>query len=68
MLFFYYLFNMIWKVIGNCMFCVKLFGLNKVFNGIDLFYEIDMFEVMFIGYFVGIVFVKVIYGNYLVVY
>ena len=67
-LFLYYLANTIWKATGNRTLCTKLFGLNKALNGIDLFYEIDMPEVMFIGHSVGIVFAKATYGNYLIVY
>lgn len=67
-LFLYYLANTIWKTSGNRTLCTKLFGLNKALNGIDLFYEIEMPEVMFIGHSVGIVFAKATYGNYLVVY
>ena len=67
-LFLYYLSNTLWKVTGNRTLCNKLFGLNKALNGIDLFYEIEMPEVFFIGHSVGIVFAKATYGNYLVVY
>lgn len=67
-LFLYYLANTVWKATGNRTLCTKLFGLNKSLNGIDLFYEIDMPEVMFIGHSVGVVFAKATYGNYLVVY
>lgn len=67
-LFLYYLANTLWKATGNCTLCAKLFGLNKALNGIDLFYEIEMPEVFFIGHSVGIVFAKATYGNYLVVY
>ena len=67
-LFLYYLANTVWKATGNRTLCTKLFGLNKALNGIDLFYEIEMPEVMFIGHSVGIVFAKATYGNYLVVY
>jgi serine O-acetyltransferase len=67
-LFLYYLANTIWKATGSRTLCTKLFGLNKALNGIDLFYEIEMPEVMFIGHSVGIVFAKATYGNYLVVY
>ena len=42
--------------------------LNKALNGIDLFYEIEMPPVFFIGHSVGIVFAKASYGNYLVIY
>lgn len=48
--------------------CTKLFLLNKALNGIDLFYEIEMPEVFFIGHSVGIVLAKATYGNYLVLY
>lgn len=67
-LFLYYLSNTVWKATGNRTLCNKLFGLNKALNGIDLFYEIEMPEVFFIGHSVGVVFAKATYGNYLVVY
>lgn len=67
-LFLYYLANSVWKSTGDRVLCAKLFGLNKALNGIDLFYEVDMPEVFFIGHSVGIVFAKATYGNYLVVY
>jgi serine O-acetyltransferase len=66
--FLYYLSNTIWKATGNDSLCAKLFGLNKALNGIDLFYEIEMPPVFFIGHSVGIVFANATYGNYLVVY
>ncbi len=67
-IFLYYLANTVWKSTGNRRLCSKLFGLNKALNGIDLFYEIEMPEVFFIGHSVGIVFAKATYGNYLVIY
>jgi serine O-acetyltransferase len=42
--------------------------MNKAFNGIDLFYEIAMPEVFYIGHSVGIVLAKATYGNHLVLY
>lgn len=48
--------------------CTKLFLLNKGLNGIDLFYEIEMPEIFFIGHTVGIVLSKANYGEYLVLY
>lgn len=67
-IFLYYLSNTVWKATGNRSLCAKLFGLNKALNGIDLFYEIELPPVFFIGHSVGIVFAKATYGNYLVVY
>ena len=46
----------------------RLFNLNKAMSGIDLFYEIEMPPVFFIGHSVGIVLAKADYGNYLVLY
>jgi len=48
--------------------CDKLFYLNKVLNGIDLFYEIEMPRVFFIGHTSGIVVCKATYGENLVLY
>ena len=67
-IFLYYLANTLWQATGERALCSKLFGLNKALNGIDLFYEIEMPEVFFIGHSVGIVFAKATYGNHLVVY
>ncbi|WP_245606939.1 hypothetical protein [Simplicispira psychrophila] len=67
-IFLYYLAHTVWTVTGQRSLCAKLFGLNKALNGIDLFYEIELPPVFFIGHSVGIVFAKATYGNYLVVY
>ncbi|QOT79526.1 hypothetical protein [Cupriavidus basilensis] len=64
----YYLANTIWRNEGDARACTRLFLLNKALNGIDLFYEIEMPEVFFIGHSVGIVLAKATYGNYLVLY
>jgi serine O-acetyltransferase len=67
-LFLYFLANTINRNGGDTEVCTKLFLLNKSLNGIDLFYEIEMPEVFFIGHSVGIVLAKATYGNYLVLY
>ncbi len=66
--FLYYLANTLWRDGTDRALCNKLFGLNKALNGIDLFYEIEMPEVFFIGHSVGIVLAKARYGNRLVLY
>jgi serine O-acetyltransferase len=66
--FLYFLANTLWRRQGAQRLCVKLFFLNKALNGIDLFYEIAMPEIFFIGHSVGIVLAKASYGNYLVLY
>ncbi|MCR5877522.1 hypothetical protein [Phenylobacterium sp. J367] len=64
----YYLANTIWKASGDTAAPTRLFLMNKAFNGIDLFYEIAMPEVFYIGHSVGIVLAKATYGNHLVLY
>jgi serine O-acetyltransferase len=66
--FLYFLANTLWRAGSERPLCNKLFGLNKALNGIDLFYEIEMPEVFFIGHSVGIVLAKARYGNRLVLY
>ena len=67
-IFLYYLANTIFKQSGDTEAPTRLFLMNKAFNGIDLFYEIAMPEVFYIGHSVGIVLAKATYGNYLVLY
>ncbi|MEP7301198.1 MAG: hypothetical protein ABI699_06695 [Caldimonas sp.] len=67
-IFLYYLANTLWHAGTERALCNKLFGLNKALNGIDLFYEIELPEVFFIGHSVGIVLAKARYGNRLVLY
>ena len=66
--FLYYLANTLWHSGADRALCNKLFGLNKALNGIDLFYEIEMPEIFFIGHSVGIVLAKAVYGERLVLY
>jgi serine O-acetyltransferase len=67
-IFLYYLANAIWKGSGDTSAPTRLFLMNKAFNGIDLFYEIALPEVFYIGHSLGIVLAKATYGNYLVLY
>lgn len=64
----YYLANTIWRNERDAAVPTRLFLLNKTLNAIDLFYEIEMPEVFFIGHSVGIVLAKASYGNFLVLY
>ena len=67
-IFLYYLSNTIFRRSGDTAAGTRLFLMNKALNGIDLFYEIAMPEVFYIGHSVGIVLAKATYGNYLVLY
>jgi serine O-acetyltransferase len=64
----YYLANTIWVREKDAATATRIFLLNKAINGIDLFYEIAMPEVFYIGHSVGIVLAKATYGNHLVLY
>lgn len=64
----YYLSNTIWRNERDAAVPTRLFCLNKALNAIDLFYEIEMPDIFFIGHSVGIVLAKATYGNYLVLY
>ena len=67
-IFLYFLSNTIWAESGETAAPTRLFLMNKAFNGIDLFYEIGMPPVFYIGHSVGIVLAKATYGNFLVLY
>ena len=64
----YFLANTIWRHEKDGAACTRLFLLNKALNGIDLFYEIEMPKVFFIGHSVGIVLAKATYGEKLILY
>lgn len=67
-LYLYYLSNTIWRCSGQTEVPTKLFLLNKMLNGLDLFYEIAMPDIYLIGHTSGIVFAKATYSNYMVVH
>jgi serine O-acetyltransferase len=67
-IFLYFLGNTIWRRSGDTAAATRLFLMNKALHGIDLFYEIAMPEVFYIGHSLGIVLAKATYGNFLVLY
>lgn len=67
-IFLYYLAHTIWSRSGETAAPTRLFLMNKALNGIDLFYEIAMPKVFYIGHSVGIVLAKATYGERLVLY
>ena len=67
-IFLYLLSRVAWEQNLERCLCDKLFALNKVLNGIDLFYEIRMPRYFFIGHSVGIVLAKAEYSDFLVLY
>jgi serine O-acetyltransferase len=67
-LYLYYLANTLWRNSGDVEVPTRLFLLNKLLNGIDCFYEIEMPNVFFIGHSAGIVLAKAHYSDFLVLY
>ena len=64
--FLYLLANTIYASDGQNETATRLFLLNKMLNGIDLFYDIEMPSVFLIGHTVGMVFAKAEYGDFCV--
>lgn len=64
----YFLSSTIWRKTNDRTAPTKIFLLNKALNAIDMFYEIEMPDIFFIGHSAGIVLAKATYGNYLVLY
>jgi serine O-acetyltransferase len=48
--------------------CEKLYLLNRMLNGVDLYYKIQMPKYFLVGHGLGTVFSRAQYGNYLVVF
>ena len=53
---------------GDIKGATKIFYLNKVLHGIDLFYEIDLKNDFLLSHCIGSVFCKARYGNFSVFY
>ncbi|WP_052184912.1 hypothetical protein [Methylotenera sp. N17] len=66
--FFYKLAQLLRKNDAHAVLCEKLYLLNRMLNGLDLFYKIEMPEFFLIGHGLGTVFSNSTYGNYLVVF
>ncbi len=64
----YFLSNTIWLEKGNKKTSQKLFYLNKILHGIDLFYEITMPDIFLLVHPVGTVIGRGKYSNNLVIY
>jgi len=67
-IFLYFLARAVYIDYDNELLATKIFRLNKVLNGIDLFYEIEMPEIFLVGHTQGIVLAKANYGNRIVLH
>lgn len=66
--FLYYLSNFIWKATGEEATPTKLFYLNKIMHGLDLFFSVELPPVFLLVHPVGTVIGNAHYGDYLVIY
>jgi len=66
--FLWFLGNTIWSATGDTVVPTKLFYLNKVMNGLDLYFSVPMPEIFLLVHPVGSVIGAARYGDYLVVY
>ena len=66
--FLYFLANSAWQFTGSTELATRLFYLNKVMHGIDLFYSVKMPEVFMLVHPLGTVLGHAQYGNHLVIY
>jgi serine O-acetyltransferase len=64
----YFYGNTIWREDGDVEFPTRLFYVNKILHGLDLFYSVPMPDVFLLVHPVGTVLGKATYGDYLVVY
>lgn len=66
--FLYMLANSAWSEKGDTELATRLFYMNKVMHGLDLFYSVAMPEVFMLVHPVGTVLGKAVYGDYFVAY
>ena len=66
--FLYFFGNTIWKELKTEEIPTKLFYLNKIMHGIDLFYSVKMPDIFMVVHPLGTIIGKADYKNYLVVY
>ncbi len=66
--FLYFLGNSCWKSTGDTVVPTKLFYLNKILNGLDLYFSVSLPSVFLLVHPVGTVIGNANYGDYLVVY
>ena len=64
----YFLANTSWREEGNEGLATRLFYLNKIMHGLDLFYSVTMPDVFLLVHPVGTVLGNAAYADYLVVY
>jgi serine O-acetyltransferase len=66
--FLYFLSNSAWRMHGDGTVPTKIFYLNKILHGLDLYYSVQLPEIFLFSHPVGSVIGNAEYGNYLVIY
>lgn len=66
--FLYHLSRLLFEDNQHLELCEKIYLLNRMLNGVDLFYKINMPDHFIVGHGLGTVFSKSKYGDYLVVF
>jgi serine O-acetyltransferase len=63
-IFLYLLSSEVYRAEGPVTLCDKLYGLNKVINAVDMFYEVELPDVFFMDHPVGTVLGRARYGRF----
>jgi serine O-acetyltransferase len=66
--FLYFVANSTWVMTGDAVLATKLFSINKIMHGLDLYFSVSMPETFLLVHPVGSVIGNASYGDYLVVY
>ena len=66
--FIYFMANSTWKKNPSSSLAAKLYALNKLLHGIDLFYSVQLPDIFLFSHPVGTVLGRAQYSNYLVIY
>lgn len=67
-MFLYFLSNTLFRRGADISLCEKIFYLNKVLHGGDLFYSIELPDIFMLNHAVGTVLGKAVYSNYFLVH
>lgn len=68
LIFLYFLSNTVYKMFNDEVLASKIYYLNKIMNGIDLYYQVEMPDIFFMEHPVGTVIGRAMMKNNLVVY
>jgi serine O-acetyltransferase len=64
----YFYSNTVWRETGDASLPIRLFYVNKIMHGLDLFYSVNMPDIFMVVHPIGTVLGNAVYGDYFVVY